>query len=96
MGFVCKSQQVFLSGKPDLESLLFGRRSMNLAIVLCDIFNTLSVASLDWEISVQDQLSAEAWCACEVALVHLTHEIIFFWYCDETGKILRIVSTRTV
>lgn len=50
---------------------------MNLAIILCDIFNTLSVASLDWEISVQDQFTAEAWCACEVALVHLTHEIIF-------------------
>lgn len=77
MGFVCKSLQVFLSGRPDLESLLFGRRPMNLAIILCDIFNTLSVASLDWEISVQDQFTAAAWCACKVALVHLTHEIIF-------------------
>lgn len=47
---------------------------MNLAIVLCDIFNTLSGASLAWEISVQDQLTAEAWCACEMALVHLTEE----------------------
>ena len=50
---------------------------MNLAIVLCDTFNTLTGAPLAWEISVQDQLSAEAWCACEVALVHLTDEIFF-------------------
>lgn len=50
---------------------------MNLAIILCDTFNTLSGAPLTWEMSVQDELSAEAWCACEVALVHLTEEIFF-------------------
>lgn len=49
----------------------------NLAIVLCETFNTLSGAPLAWEISGQDQLSAEAWCACEMALVHLTDEIFF-------------------
>lgn len=50
---------------------------MNLAIILCDTFNTLSGASLDWEVSEQDQLRAEAWCACQMALVHLTDEIFF-------------------
>lgn len=47
---------------------------MNLVIILCDTFNTLSGALLVREIFVQAQLSAGAWCACEVALVHLTDE----------------------
>lgn len=50
---------------------------MNLAIILGDTFNTLSGAPLAWKISVQEQLSAEAWCACEVALVHLTDDFFF-------------------
>lgn len=60
-----------------LTSFIWQACPVNLAIILCDTFNTLSGAPLTWEMSVQDELSAEAWCACEVALVHLTEEIFF-------------------
>lgn len=50
---------------------------MNLVITFCDTFNTLSGAPLVWEIFVQEQLRAEAWYACEMALVHLTDESFF-------------------
>lgn len=66
MGFVCKTLQAFsVTRTSSLTSFIWQACPVNLVIILCDTFNTLSGALLVWEIFVQEQLSAEAWCACE-------------------------------
>lgn len=95
MGFVCKTLQAFSVTRTwSLTSFIWQACPVNLVIILCDTFNTLSGAPLVWEIFVQEQLSAEAWCTCEVALVHLTDES-FSKFSNWIEKFLWTASTKT-